>query len=212
MINNQALSLFSIPTMHDVMEKTQIIPIARLLGGKVVDRDGMNLVSNSIDLINNLKERYDEIYIVDIDGILRNKPQLNLVQKLGDEVKIWLDGGVRYTENVVDYLIAGASKVVVDLQDFYLDELRKTCDLTKNIVLSIDHKNSIVKDEIKHTKITDLVSSIKDMGIDIIIFPKGCKREISSLLDQGIKIFIKDLTKNIKGIDEMGIEEVLVEV
>jgi phosphoribosylformimino-5-aminoimidazole carboxamide ribonucleotide (ProFAR) isomerase len=193
------------------MEKKQVVPIIRILSGKVTDRDGINLISNSIDLIYDLKERYDNIYIVDVDGTKRNKPQLKLVQKLGDEINIWLDGGVRHTENVVDYLIAGALKVVIDLQNFSLNELKRTCSLTDNIALFVDYEN-VVKNKTKHAELMDLIPSMEGIGIDILIFPKACREEILSLPNQNMKMFIRDSVKNVKGIDEIGIEEVLVEV
>ena len=211
MINDQALSLFITLAMHNVMEKKQVVPIIRILSGKVTDRDGMNSISHSIDLIYDLKERYDEICIVDVDGTKRNKPQLKLVQELGDEINIWLDGGVRHTENVVDYLIAGALKVVVNFQNFSLNELKRTCSLTDNVALFIDYEN-IVKNKIKHAELMDLIPSMEGIGIDILIFPKGCRKEIFSLPNQNMKMFIRDSVKNVKGIDEIGIEDVLVEV
>lgn len=197
--------------MHNVMEKKQIVPIIRILSRKVVNEDGMILAPNPIDFINDLKERYDEIYIVDIDGMKRNKPQLKLVQKLGDEVNIWLDGGVRHTENIVDYLIAGALKVIINLQNFSLNELKRICSLTNNVVIFVDYEN-IIKNKIKFAELKDLIPSLKNMGIDTLIFPNERREEISSMLNQDMKLFIRDSIKNVKGIDEIGVEEVLVEV
>lgn len=56
---------------------------------------------------------HDRVYVVDRQGVQRNKPDVELIQEVAGETEIWVDAGPRYAEDVMDLFIAGADHVVV---------------------------------------------------------------------------------------------------
>ena len=66
--------------------------------------------------LNDLLERIDKdgkIYVLDIDGIEKDKPNLYLYPKLSENHKIWVDAGPRVLGDVVDSIMAGATNITV---------------------------------------------------------------------------------------------------
>lgn len=66
--------------------------------------------------LNDLLERIDKdgkIYVLDIDGIEKDKPNLCLYPKLSENHKIWVDAGPRALGDVVDSIMAGATNITV---------------------------------------------------------------------------------------------------
>jgi hypothetical protein len=65
---------------------------------------------------NELSERLDEnrrVYVLDLDGIERNKPNLDLYQRISEYCRIWVDSGPRSLGDVVDIVMAGATSITV---------------------------------------------------------------------------------------------------
>lgn len=65
--------------------------------------------------LNELLERFkgDKLYILDHDGIEKNKPNLCLYQKLSKHHELWVDAGIQVLGDVVDSVIAGASSITI---------------------------------------------------------------------------------------------------
>lgn len=59
------------------------------------------------------------LYILDYDGITKNKPNINIYQRLSSFSDLWIDGGPRSTGDVIDFVMAGANKITIrkDLSD-----------------------------------------------------------------------------------------------
>lgn len=65
---------------------------------------------------NNLLDSIDEskiIYIYDIDGIEKDKPNLCTFQKLSKNHELWVDPGPRGLGDIVDNFMAGASAITI---------------------------------------------------------------------------------------------------
>jgi len=59
------------------------------------------------------------LYILDYDGIAKNKPNVNIYQRLSSFSDLWIDSGPRSTGDVIDFVMAGANKITIrkDLSD-----------------------------------------------------------------------------------------------
>lgn len=89
----------------------KIIPLICLKKRKIVAEKEGDWLS-----INEVLERVDKdekIYVLDIDGIEENKPNLCLYPKLSENHKIWIDAGPRVLGDVVDSIMAGATNITV---------------------------------------------------------------------------------------------------
>jgi histidine biosynthesis protein len=70
-----------------------------------------------------LAARFPRLYLIDLDGIVRNRPQLDYIQEITRNAEVWVDAGCRTAEQAIDVLVAGARVVV--LSSAYLDSPRE---------------------------------------------------------------------------------------
>ena len=89
----------------------EIIPLIYLKKRKIVTEKEENWLS--IDEVLEQVSKDEKIYVLDIDGIDKNKPNLCLYPKLIENHKIWVDAGPRVLGDVVDSIMAGATNITV---------------------------------------------------------------------------------------------------
>jgi uncharacterized protein related to proFAR isomerase len=134
-------------------------------------------------LITELSKRYDRVYVADHDGIFKNKPQLDLVQYICDEMPTLYEGGVRFSTNVIDMLITGAEKAVIGTGTLVdLSELGGAFKLSENITFKVDFRDGIVSSDpaVAGRAISDLFLDVVEIGIDEIVVPRALAEEASS--------------------------------
>ena len=88
----------------------EIIPLLHLKKRKIIEPKH----TSYLPLIKIL-ERYKnkKIYVLDHDGLEKNKPNLCLYQKLSKYHEIWVDAGPQVLGDVVDSVIAGATAITI---------------------------------------------------------------------------------------------------
>ncbi len=71
--------------------------------------------SDPISIIDFLKqaEEIKKIYILDLDGIERDKPNLCIYQRLAGQIDFWVDSGPRDTGDIVDAIMFGATDITL---------------------------------------------------------------------------------------------------
>lgn len=124
-------------------------------------------------IVNKLSEQYDKLFITDLSGIKRDRPQLDLLKSISTEMEIWIDPGTRYGTGVIDVLVSGADYVVIGTKTLKdLSELEKACELSENIIIDINYDDGIVSPdrEIIDTPIPILAEKVKEIGIKTLIF------------------------------------------
>ena len=121
-----------------------------------------------------LSEKFGSVYVADIDGIVKNKPQLDVVQELCDEVPTLYEGGVRFGSNVIDLLVTGAEKAVIGTATLTsLEELRGAFKLSDNIILKVDFRDGIVSfdPQVAGRDFLALARDVREIGVDNLIVP-----------------------------------------
>jgi len=86
----------------------EIIPLIRLEEAGTLDE--------TLAAIEELLKQIDEnktIYILDIDGIEKNEPNLDIYQRISNSHDIWVDNGPCNIGDAVDAFMAGATKVTI---------------------------------------------------------------------------------------------------
>lgn len=130
-----------------------------------------------------LADKFEKLYVADDDGISKNRPQLDVVQELCDEIPTLYEGGVRYANNVIDMLITGAEKAVVGTATLAsLDELRGAFKLSENITLKVDFRDGIVSFDpsIAGRAFLDLSRGLRSVGVSDIIVPVDLAQEAAA--------------------------------
>jgi uncharacterized protein related to proFAR isomerase len=76
------------------------------------------------------------LYIYDLDGIGRDKPNLCTFQRLSKTQDIWVDSGPRDLGDIVDAFLAGAKAITVRKTLFPKIDLSKVREISENKVFS----------------------------------------------------------------------------
>jgi len=129
-----------------------------------------------------LSDKFEKLYLADIDGLTRNKPQLDVAREVSEEIPTFYEGGVRFANNVIDMLITGADKAVVGTATLAgFDELRDAFKLSENITFKADIRDGIVSfdPQIAGRAFLDLSRDVREIGITEMFVPLSLANEAS---------------------------------
>jgi len=127
-----------------------------------------------------LSEKFKRVYVTDVDGVERNKPQLDVVREICDELPTLYEGGVRFSSNVIDMLITGAEKAVIGSATLVsLEELRGAFKLSENIIFKADYRDGIVSfdPQISGRAFLPLAKELADIGLNELVVPPELAKE-----------------------------------
>ena len=146
--------------------------------GPVVARDRKGAPVDVFDVTDRLLVDHHRIYVVDLDGIDHDRPQLDYIQELSRDTDLWVDAGVRTAEQSIDVIVAGAQRAV--LSTAYLaspKELRKASKLSTELVLEIEWQGGAVvarSPEWQGRPAASIAQEARALGVgDIILSPRG---------------------------------------
>lgn len=132
----------------------KLIPALSIKGGKVAVADGgrYTYVRNSEGRfrspVNVLREKgfpEGEVFVLDLDGLERDSPDLDAVKRIAAYRDVWLDAGASDADGMMDLFVSDASKVVMGtLTLSSLDELSEALDMSDDIILSIAWDGGVV--------------------------------------------------------------------
>jgi hypothetical protein len=93
----------------------------------------------AFDAFDRLVKQYRRIYIVDLEGVQKNEPQLDLWQELSREADLWIDGGVQLGDQAIDILVSGARRAVLSTSRIRnAGELDKAWKLSQELAVEIE--------------------------------------------------------------------------
>jgi len=118
----------------------EIIPLIYVKNRKItIEKEGMAL---SLDEVLEQISKNKIIYFLDIDGIERDKPNLCSYQRISEHCDIWVDAGPRVLGDIVDYVMAGATRITVRKNLFSIEEIPNIKEVTESMVYSdVDLRN-----------------------------------------------------------------------
>jgi len=126
------------------------------------------------ELGSKLSDKFEKVYVADLDGLERNKPQLDVVQEMCDEIPTLYEGGMRFASSVIDMLITGAEKAVVSSATLVsLEDLRGAFKLSDNIIFKVDFRDGILSfdPQIAGRAFPSLAKDLKEIGVAELIVP-----------------------------------------
>lgn len=161
---------------------TSLIPCMTLSKGRVVRVQGDRTVQvldadgNPLDVFevaDRLFEGYGRLYLLDLDGFLHDRPQLDFIQEIGRGQEMWVDAGPRDADGVMDVIIAGASVAVLSTGLVrQVREISKTLKLTQQVALELvsSHGRLVAADPtLRDVVPTDLAQEALGKGAQAII-------------------------------------------
>jgi phosphoribosylformimino-5-aminoimidazole carboxamide ribotide isomerase len=173
------------------MKKFKIIPVIDILNSEVVhavkgERDKYQplksvLIKNSdpIQIIKKINKDTSilEVYIADLDAIIRREPNFSLLAEILKipQIKVIIDPGIISIENILEYSKYKLDSLILGLET--LQNLKVISDCleiigSKKTIVSIDmYKETIQTNvkEIKNQNPINIIRIIEDLGVEIII-------------------------------------------
>lgn len=219
--NKESCNLETVPAVSLLYGQPVILKSKEYVTLKSKDGKEMDIT----DLIDELKGLYDKVLVTDLNGITRDRPQLEILKGICSKMSLWVDAGSRYGEGAIDILITEADKVVLATKTLRkLEELGNALELSENIILGIDYDDGIVspnKDIRDMTPLT-LVKEAEDIGIDTFIFTdmknlsSGTRftiNEARTLLSPERLVYVHGrFESNTGGLEGMGLAGAVIEV
>jgi uncharacterized protein related to proFAR isomerase len=162
----------------------QTIPAISILNGKIVtvseNRYRPLRIKNRIpkpdDFVETLVDNagYGIVYLIDINGLKGDTPNLKMIRRISEVAEVWIDPGIRFSENVIDLFVAGAERVVLGSKTIdCFDELKDAHELSENIMFGLDmDNNKIVGCDGSVTRLPpiDLIGTVVKIGIKKVVF------------------------------------------
>jgi Histidine biosynthesis protein len=146
--------------------------------GPVVARDPKGAPWEILDVADYLIGRFKRIYIVDLDGIEHNRPQLDYLQEIARDTETWVDAGIRTADQAIDILITGARRAVISSARMQsMKEVRRTWKLSQDLAFEIETRDLIVQTrnpEWATAALPEIVRAVREIGLsDIVLSPRG---------------------------------------
>ncbi len=163
-------------------EPPTLIPYLFLDDGKLVRpvpggfealRDRRGATIDPFEAADRLVAQYSRVYVVDLDGLRRNRPQLDYLQELARSGDLWVEAGVRTGDQLIDVLVTGARRAV--LSTAYLvnpSELRRAWRLSPEIVFALDVENGSLRsrgNEWDGQEPARVAAAARELGISDIV-------------------------------------------
>ncbi len=104
------------------------MPLVYVKGGKVIEGKSR---TNAVDRLKEIRDEKKKAYVLDLDGIKRNRPNLDIYRKLSHKPFLWIDALPRRLEDVMDIVVVGAERITIGdvMDDEELKKIREMCDI-----------------------------------------------------------------------------------
>lgn len=138
----------------------------------VLDEAGKKV--DPFEVADRLTARYHRFCVVDLEGLRRNRAQLDYLQELSRSGELWVDAGVRTGDQVIDILVTGARRTILSTA-FLLGpkELRRAWRLSTEILFAVESEGGAVRprgNEWDGQPVNETVGSARALGIiDVVI-------------------------------------------
>ena len=132
----------------------------------------LEINKNTIELDPTDKKKY---YVKDMKALKGKEPNLKWYMKYCDLVEMWIDANPRNTNDVIDLLMTGADKVVLNPKFLTEKELKEILEMSEDIALKIDEYHP------------ELLEIFKKYGGEYIVIPLNL---IEKFLDDTFHVLV----------------------
>lgn len=137
-------------------------------------RDASGAPVDVFDAADVLLARYQRLYVIDLDGVKSRRPQFEYLQEISQGKEMWVDAGPRNVDEVMDVIVAGASRAVMSTRTLEsAREISRTLKLTSQVALEIAVGDSVTvaaDPKLNGASSFDVASEARERGVvDIIL-------------------------------------------
>jgi len=175
-----------------------------------VDKDYLTILLYESESLRNivipLHKMYDIPLIMDMDGILSYSPQLEIVKKIARSFPIWFDGGARFSDDIIDFLVADVERCCISTKTIdSIKELEDAVSLSDKLCLMLDIFNGEVltrNKALRRMTLSDLAYLVEDLGIEYVLYidynqlieMKMDTKNLEPFLTRSIRLFVAGLS------------------
>jgi len=104
------------------------MPLVYLKRGKVIEGEKR---LNAVDKLKEIRKKHEKAYVLDLDGINKNRPNLDIYRKVSRKPFLWIDALPRRLDDVMDLVVVGAERITIGdvIGDDELKRIREICDV-----------------------------------------------------------------------------------
>ena len=170
----------------------KLIPEIRVRRGKIIEPASGNpidpiSVMRALQSALSTDEEDAVFYIIDEGGMERNNFDMGLLERLGEEFRIWFKGGFRRAEFLMDAFILGAEVAVMDSSTILsMKELKSAVDMSDNVSFSIEFRKFRRWNDVP-TSVEELSGILNGMNLHSTVFSCDSEKEISYDSFRGLK-------------------------
>jgi len=170
-----------------------------------VDDDVLSLDEIMDELVD-----YEKLYYLDIDGINKNKPQIDVIRELSLRKELWGDTGARDENGITDAYIAGLTRAVLSTKTAYKWEaFEKAAKMSDELIMGIDIDDGIISptEEIRNMSLREMIRKGLDINIDTFVIAdlsegKFDRNKLDMLPEGKYGVFVGGVSKDrIKDLD-----------
>lgn len=149
----------------------EILPVIHARNGELVGPDAEPLEEDLRTVARRFSRNWDAVYLVDLDGLTHNRPDVGLVQGISDRVHTWADAGPRSAEDSMDLLMAGAEQVTVRYHTAdERDVVRETVRVSEQVALGMEfHDQELAQNPAWPATPPELVDLADDLRIPLVV-------------------------------------------
>lgn len=186
-----------------------IVPLVAIKNRMLLDgKDGNQI---SIDNLFKRVEKDTMLYVLDLDGIERNNPSLDLCQKLTEHCTLWIDEGPRRLDDIMDTIMAGATNITLREELWPEMDLLNVFELTENEIYMCINSRQIQQSQI---------TMFPQREIGVVVFNKELPTNNDSIPENVLKnlaikhkIYLYTAKSNTSSVfEERGITGILVDL
>lgn len=160
----------------------EIIPSISIMNGKVVvveggrykaALDGSGGPFDPCELSEALFEQFGKVFVLDLNGLEKNKPQISVIKAMAGSADIWLDAGARSAEALIDMLVSGAESVVLNLKHIKSEaELSEANEMLDSLIIGAEYDMGLVCpiSGFSGAGVPEAAERIKKAGFDRALF------------------------------------------
>lgn len=136
--------------------------------------DALGKPVDVFDATDFLLARYQRVYVVDIEGVRMRRPQFEFLQELAQGKEMWVDAGARNVDEVMDVIVAGASRAVMSTRTLQeAREISRALKLTTQVAFEVVVENGLTvaaDRNLEGASAGDVADQARERGvIDIIL-------------------------------------------
>lgn len=110
------------------------------------------------------------VYVVDLDGVQRNKADLDTLRRAAEKGNVWADAGSRFATDAMDALVAGAERLTLRWATLASeDELREAAALSDSLALGIEFHGPMVPNPLVRGDERHALALAADLGLDVVV-------------------------------------------